>query len=198
MKKLIFTLLVIIIFIPLAKAQKTRFGVTGGVILSNYTTEHMMDFSGGKVSSDQKWGFSVGVTADFPLGKNFSFQPALQFLQKGGSENIMGWTVSTRFNDLELPLNFLYRAPEKNGHFVVGAGPTLAYALSGSEIGKSNGVTHTEKITFGSGDTDMKPFEMGANILAGYEWKEGFFFQANYNIGITDLSNVNISPWKNR
>ena len=113
-----------------------------------------------------------------------------------------GATSNIRFNDLELPLNFIYRAPGTGGHFVAGLGPTLAYALSGRETYKYNGETNSGKIDFGSGDDKLKPLEFGGNMLIGYEWKGGFFVQANYNMGFTSLLNYSQNSgtsnyWKN-
>src|SRR5580765_4027492 len=118
MKNFILTLLVLIALVPFAKAQKASFGVTGG---TTYSQVRLSDAES-KDNTNYLFGLSVGVTADLPLGKNFSFQPALQFLQKGGREksDFNDETITIKLNYLDLPLNFLYRAPGTNGHFVVG------------------------------------------------------------------------------
>jgi hypothetical protein len=190
MKKLIFTLMVSIALAPLAKAQNARFGFTGGGTLGYIS----LKTENGKNSTSTLFGFSAGAVADLPLSSKFSFQPSLEFLQKGGSQSGEGATSDIRLNNLELPLNFIYRAPGKDGHFVVGLGPSLSYSLSGKESDTYNGETSSGKIHFGSGDDELKPLEFCGNVLVGFEWKSGFFLQANYSMGLTSLFNDSQNP----
>ena len=138
-------------------------------------------------------GFNAGIMADVPVGKDFSFQPGLSFLQKGGktSESFFGATISstTSLNYLELPLNFVYKIKSKTGSFLIGAGPCMSYALSGkNKVTDGSGNTESHNIKFGSSDSsDLKRFEFSGNILAGYEFAGGFFASINYNIGLSNL-----------
>ena len=196
MKNFILTLLVLITLFPFAKAQKASFGVTAGTTFSQVR----LSDNESKDNTNYLFGFSAGVTADLPLGKNFSFQPALQFLQKGGREKSDFFgndaTITIRLNYLDLPLNFLYRAPGTNGHFVVGLGPSVSVGLSGKDKISSSDGTEEEDIHFGSGSDHLKAFELGGNILMGYEWKSGFSVQANYNHGLSNNSNDSDTKWK--
>jgi hypothetical protein len=106
-------------------------------------------------------------------------------VQKGASVSSDGDKATVKLNYLEMPLNFVYNAPEKNGHFYAGAGPSLAYGISAKT--KTNGVE--EKGHFGSGPDDVaKPFEMGANVLAGYQFAGGLNITVNYNRGLNNIS----------
>jgi hypothetical protein len=182
MKKLFSMLLVFSAILPAVKAQKATFGFTLG---GTAGTLRIKSETGDASTTSSLVGFSAGVIADLPMGKSFIFQPALQFLQKGGSDDIMGGTLNVRFNDIELPLNFLYRTHGTDGHFVFGLGPTLAYGVGGNYTGKADGETSTAKIEYGSNPDQIKRFEFGGNLVAGYEWKSGFFFQALYNMGFS-------------
>jgi hypothetical protein len=198
MKKLIFTLMILGMGISLASAQETRFGFTAGGTLGQIRT----NTENGKHISDCLVGFSAGVVADFPLSKSFSFQPSLQFLQKGGSESAGDGSDHIRLNYLDMPLNFIYRAPGTGGHFIAGIGPDLSLGLSGTETLKYNGISMSDKINFGSGDNNLKTLEFCGNVLVGYEWKGGFFLQANFNMGFNSLFNDSANPnsteyWKN-
>jgi Outer membrane protein beta-barrel domain len=184
MKKLISTLLVYITLVPLVNAQTAKFGFTAGGTLAWQRNENE---NGVMNTSSTLLGFSVGVVGDIPVGSKFSFQPALSFLQKGQSNSAEEFSASLRLNYLELPLNFIYRAPGTNGHFIVGLGPTLSYGLSGTLSVTDNGVKSSGDVHFGNSQEDYKPFEFGADILAGYEWKSGFFMQAVYNMGFSNL-----------
>lgn len=184
MKKLISTLLVCITLMPLVNAQKAKFGFTAGGTLAWQRNESE---TGVLNTSGTLAGFSAGVVGDIPVGSKFSFQPALSFLQKGQSNSVEGIDFSMRLNYLELPLNFIYRAPGTNGHFIIGLGPTFSYGLSGTVTVTDNGVKSSGDVHFGNSQEDYKPFEMGADILAGYEWKSGFFMQAVFNMGFSNL-----------
>jgi hypothetical protein len=83
-------------------------------------------------------------------------------------------------------LNFLYKTPAGSGSFFGGIGPDLGYGLSGTA--KSGG--ESEDVHFGSSDDDdYKAFEFSGNILAGYEFSNGFFVSANYNHGFSNILN---------
>jgi len=192
MKKLILTLVVFTALMPLAKAQNARFGFTAGATLATYKT----NVDNISATSNSKLGFSVGFTADIPMSSTFSFQPALQFLQKGGKESNGTFDLTTTMNYLELPLNFIYKAPGTGGHFLIGLGPSLAYGLGGTVSASSGGQSESTSLHFG-GDGNLKAFEFGGNILTGYEWNSGFFVQLNYNMGFSNISPDSQSSFKN-
>jgi Outer membrane protein beta-barrel domain len=199
MKKFIFPALVFTVFAaPVVHAQNTRIGFTAGVTMPQIKTE--MDNE--KYKSDSRLGFNLGIMADIPLAEQFSFQPAFHFIQKGGKDNqdISGIAVKYNviLNYLELPLNFVYRSKGEKGHFIAGLGPSLAYGFSGKTKFSANGETENEKIHFGNGDDDdLKPFDLGGNVLAGYESGNGIIVTFNYNMGLINLSPDSQSKWKN-
>jgi hypothetical protein len=61
--------------------------------------------------------------------------------------------------------------------------------LTGKDKFEQGGETIEGDIKFGSNEgDDFKPFEAGANIIAGYEFKGGFLITANYNTGLNNLA----------
>jgi hypothetical protein len=182
------------VLICAVKAQK--FGIQAGATFYSYKGT----FEDVSTKSDTKVAFTAGVTADFPLGTNFSFMPALNFTQKGGQvkDNFEGSDekFNTTFNYLELPLNFVYNAPGSGGNFFIGAGPAIAMGLSGKSKSTTNDA-ESEDINFGSGDDELKALELSANILAGYKFSNGLFVAANYNPGLSDLSNTDPDKFHN-
>jgi hypothetical protein len=182
MKKTSFILISIYAFLNTAQAQSS-FGIAAGATFASYkaTIETI------SITSKTKTGFTVGVVSSFPMGKSFSFQPNLNFLQKGGTLKADGSTDKTTLNYLELPLNFVYNTHSSKGKFFIGAGPSLSFGLSGKDKFEEG----SSKIKFGSDqEDDFKPFEIGINVLAGYQLKNGFFIDANYNAGLNDIANV--------
>lgn len=171
-----------------AYAQKIRIGFTTGVAIANYKSK----VDGNTESGNAKAGFTAGVLADIPAGNHLSFQPALNFVQKGtkDEQTYGGVTekIKLNINCIELPLNFLYNSRGKNGNFFVGAGPSLAFAISGKAKYDDGTNKLSEKIKFGSGDEDfMKPVDLGANFIAGYTLQNGISFCLNYNAGLNNL-----------
>ena len=103
-------------------------------------------------------------------------------MKEEGSEDI------TTLNYIEMPLNFLYNINTPKGKFFMGAGPSLGFGISGKSKWKDGTESGSDDVKFGSGeDDDLKPFEIGANVLAGYLFKGGFMVSTNYNMGLSNL-----------
>jgi hypothetical protein len=172
-----------------AQKQTSSFGITAGVTLPSYKVKQ----EGVSLTGKTKAGFTVGVTTAVPLGQNFGFMPALNFTQKGGKveEEFLGerFTDELTLNYLELPLNFVYNTNSAKGKFFIGAGPSLAFGLSGKDKWESGTEKGSDDIKFGSGeDDDLKAFEAGINVLTGYQFAGGFFIAANYNVGLSNIA----------
>ncbi len=168
--------------------QNTRFGFTAGVSFANYNSK----VDGESDNGNSKVGLTAGVLVDIPLSKNLSFQPAVNFVQKGtkDEQTFGGVTekVSLGTNHIEVPFNFLFNASGNTGNFFIGAGPSLAFGISGKLKYDDGTDSFTEDVKFGSSDDDfMKGFDLGANFLAGYCFPNGLLFSANYNAGLSNL-----------
>jgi hypothetical protein len=185
--KTISTTLVLMILLTTVtvSAQKTSVGFTAGATFSKVKAKA----DNISLSSDFKPGFTAGIIIDVPLSTNLSFQPALNYTQKGGTFKEEGETDKMTLNYLEIPLNFIYSTGANQGFFV-GAGPALSYGLSGKEKFSDPSIVEPTKIKFGSDDEELKPFEFSANIISGYRFAKGFMLSANYNLGLTSLANA--------
>lgn len=195
MKKIILSVALIAGIVTALSAQ-TRFGINAGAVLANLKGEE----GGEEQELDSKIGITAGIRADVALSENFRFRPGLNFVQKGGKEefDFLGTEIksSITLNYLELPLNFVYNAPAGNGKFFIGAGPVFGFGLSGKNKVESGGEEQTEDVNFGDGEDELKSFEFAGNVLAGYECASGLYFQANYNPGFSNLSNMPDSELK--
>jgi len=183
------TLCLFISFISLmnySKAQKTSIGLTAGAAFASYKAK----IESISITPKTKVGLTLGLTSSVSLRKSFSFQPALNFVQKGGNFKQEGTTDKTTLNYLELPLNFVYNTHSSKGKFFIGAGPSLSIGLSGKDKWDDGYSPQTSDIKFGNGDEDdFKAFEAGINFLTGYQFKAGFLLAANYNAGLNNLAN---------
>ena len=187
MKKLLPVVLIIISVN--AYAQKVRVGFTTGISIANYKAK----MGNESQSGNAKAGFTAGILLDLAIGKHLSFQPAINFVQKGtkDEQTISNTTEKVKLttNYIELPLNFLYNSRGRFGNFFIGAGPSFAVAISG-KYKYSDGVNSTdENIKFGSGDDDMmKQVDIGANFLTGFALNNGLMFSVNFNAGLNTLA----------
>jgi outer membrane protein with beta-barrel domain len=185
MKKNLSFFISFILLINYVNAQKTQIGLTAGATLASYKAR----LESVSVTSKTKVGFTAGLTISSPIGKKFAFRPSLNFVQKGGKQTDEGYSEKTTFNYIELPLNFVYNAGTSKGMFFIGAGPSLGIGLSGKDKWHDGTESGSDDIKFGSGDdTDLKSFEAGINVLAGYQFKGGFFVTANYNAGVNNVA----------
>jgi hypothetical protein len=171
-------------------AQNTNFGVTAGAAFANYHAKS----DGEKDNGSSKTGLTVGLFVDVPVSTHFSFQPAVNFVQKGTKDEQTDGGITAKLkmtvNCLEVPLNFIYNAHGSSGNFFIGAGPSLAFSMSGKLKYKDDqGNAVSETLNFGSSEDDaMKGFDLGANFVAGYQFKAGILIAANINAGLSNLA----------
>lgn len=142
------------------------------------------DGDGESMDFDSRAGFTLGYAYRHPICSNFSVQPELNWLQKGGkrSEDYYSGTIS--LNYLEIPIYALYTAKANQGFFG-GIGPSLNFGLSGKikyeddGEGEGSGSSYEEDINFGNGDDDdLKGFAFAINAQAGYLLANGLLFNA--------------------
>ena len=140
--------------------QKIDFGITAGGSFANVHVK----LGPTSVTSDNKAGITAGVFAEMALSGKFSFQPALNFVQKGYNQKMpeIDFKDKLTLNCLELPLNFLFKPEMKKIQFFAGAGPSIAYAISGKEKETENGNTQTYTYKFGNNpdEDDMRPLTL--------------------------------------
>ena len=182
MKKIALTLITIIVITATISAQ-IHFGIKGGLNLASQS----FTSSAGGASTSIRPGFHAGVLLDAPLSESISIQPNLLFSQKGAIFNgTYGFTAT--YNYLELPVNVIYHINKK---FMIGAGPYLGYALSGTQSASQQSID----IVFGSGQA--KRLDFGLNALIGYEIIDGLVISANYSLGLTNIYDNGDVTYKN-
>src|SRR6266496_1068657 len=99
------TLLVLMILLTShSLTAQTKIGVTGGATFANVTAK----LEGISISLKTKTGSTAGLFADCPLSSNFSFQPALNFVQKGYKAKDETESDKVSYSYIEVPLNFVY------------------------------------------------------------------------------------------
>jgi hypothetical protein len=205
MKKIILLALLAIGVAP-AYAQ-TSVGVIGGYNLSSITPK-FYDYD---ITSRSGW--RAGLIADRHLWSKFYLQPQLILNKKGynyafyNPESDISGKAKRQLLYLELQANMLFKQQLRGGKLFAGAGAYLGRGIDGSEKEENryqiNGspvksTTHyvvkyrNEEPEYnpGSGANNIryvKPYDVGLNFVAGYELKNGLFFNATYSIGVNSL-----------
>lgn len=128
----------------------------------------------------------AGATAHIQLGSFFAIRPSLLF--KTGS---MAWaddnTEKIALNRVSIPVPIMYSHVFDNGGILfAGAGPNFMYSLSG----KYKYSSESQKIEFGKGEDEMKPFDMGLQLKGGYQFASGLALNTFFNLGLSNLNNV--------
>jgi Outer membrane protein beta-barrel domain len=152
--------------------DKIRFGIKAGVAIANLK----IDYDPAVTAGDPKFkgGALAGIFLQTPIGKTASFQPELLVIGKGMKENSQNYSYRTDLTYLELPLNLLYKRPSAKGSFFIGGGPAPSFYI-GENV-------------FYSGYQGFKKFDVGINILTGYELPIGFSINLHYTHGLLNIS----------
>lgn len=206
--------------VALAANAQVSFGVHANGIGAGGKMESEVEGETIKFDLKNRFSWKAGAVAFVPIAPNFTIMAQLNLLSKGGkisesySESYEGtdYSIETkmeaRLTYIEVPLNITYSSE----NFWVGAGPSLSYGIGGkstsSFVTKADGkvVESSEeegKVKFdgkadNSDDLHLKALEMGANFTAGYKFNNGLFVQANFNLGLSNISPAENSTWKNR
>lgn len=171
MKKILLLAVLTALGFTNVNAQEIKFGAKGGL---NFAT-----ISGDNTKGvDLVTSFNFGVLSEIPISDKFSFQPEIMYSGQGYS-----------FNDNTIALSYL-NIPLMGKYYVtkglsVEAGPQIGFLLAAKN----------EK-------TDVKDsfntFDFGINFGLGYKLDNGLNFVARYNLGLTDINNVENSSSKNK
>lgn len=185
MKKTILLFISFLLLINILKAQKTDLGVHAFANFASYKSTYD-DIS---TTSDMKVGAGGGMVLSVPIGKHVSFRPELNFVLKGGTDKEDDFKSKVTLNYLELPLNVVYNTNVGSGMFFGGIGPSVGFGLSGTVKSEDGGDEEKEKVNFGNDEEDdLKPLEIGINVIAGYQFMNGFFIDARFNTSLNDLT----------
>jgi len=182
-RMLFFSVIAALFFTVSAFAQSdVTYGVRAGV---NFQNLNGKDSDGDNLDNKLKTGFNVGVNAEVPVGIDFYLQPGLLFSTKGAKYDFQGVETTRTISYLELPVNFLYKPELGDGRLLLGFGPYAAFAVGGKIKGGNTDID----MDFGNEIGETKPFDAGANLLAGYEFSNNFSFQLNAGLGLINMYN---------
>ena len=171
MKKILLLAVVTVLGFANVNAQEIKFGAKGGLNFASISGDNTKGI-------DVVTSFNFGVLSEIPISDKFSFQPELMYSGQGYS-----------FNDNTIALSYL-NIPLMGKYYLtkglsVEAGPQMGFLLSAK-----------------NDKTDVKDsfntFDFGVNFGLGYKLDNGLNFGVRYNLGLTDINNVDNSSSKNK
>ena len=165
-------------------AQNVTFGLRAG---PSFTT------LGGEDGGDGakfRVGFHVGGYASFALSETLSFEPGLQYANKGAKGSDGGISSVIRNGYLDIPLLLKIKAAEK---FYILAGAQPAFLISPAIIVEENG----NKITVNGSDVSglWKGFDFAGVLGLGVELVAGMHLQTTYEHGFVNISEISDSAY---
>ena len=171
MKKNLLVTVITVLGLANVNAQEIKFGTKGGLNLASISGDNAGD-------ADPVTAFNFGLLAEIPISEKFSFQPELMYSGQGYS-----------FNDDTIALNYL-NIPLMGKYYLtkglsLEAGPKIGFLLSAK-----------------NDKTDVKDsfniVDFGVNFGVGYKLDSGLNFGARYNLGLSDINNIDSSSSKNK
>lgn len=169
-----------------------RFGITGGLNLSNITD----------LQSDCRIGFNAGVKVDYGFTNEFYGTSGLIFTQKGAKDEEDGMKAEVNPLYLSIPIYAGYRHNVGNGLSIFGElGPYVAFGIAGKTklTEKESGTELESKTDFFD---SAKNVDAGIGLRAGIEiskfqihlgyeygfckvFDEGSNHNSNFNVGVS-------------
>lgn len=177
MKKLVFVAMATMITMTTLNAQSIKFGAKAGVNFAslNGDTGEILDLK-------TRTSFHVGGVAEIMFSDKFSFQPELLYSAQGTAYEDVDAAIegTLKLDYLNVPLLGKYYVTEG---FSIQAGPQVGLLLSAKSEFEVAGDSQEEDVKDAVSGVDF-----GLNFGLGYKLPSGLFFDARYNLG---LSNVN-------
>lgn len=194
MKKITIALIGLMMISSTSVFAQLSYGVKAGLNFSKMSIK-----ANGENVDDIKFnpGLNLGAFADFSFSDMLALETGLTIEKKGfmmkDEEDVYGGKVKTtsKFNvvyatiPIQARLNF--------GNFYALAGPYIGIGLTGKQKVKVTFDGDTEKdddsIEFGNdaGKSDIKRFDFGLGIGAGYEINDNLGLRLGYDLGIANL-----------
>lgn len=132
-------------------------------------------------------GFDLGLSADIPLNKHWSFRPKAEYSYEGFRPDVNGTAVNIHVAYLSLPLDMVYHSDWISRRFFAGAGPYLARALSGTYTFKGIDTDMGFGNHYASGD-NLRSMDYGIHLMAGLLLDKNFVLGAQAKWGLSNIA----------
>ncbi|MFD2587708.1 porin family protein [Croceitalea marina] len=167
MKNTIYLSFALLLCFSSLSAQDFSFGAKAGANFANVTGDDVEN-------SSSRTGFHLGAVARIGVSEKFGIQPELIYSQQGAKDD--EFDVTLKLDYLNVPV--LADIVVAQG-FSLQVGPQFGININ-SGVEDDNG---------NEGDVeDINSLDLGAALGAQYKLDSGLFFQARYNLGLSDIA----------
>lgn len=193
MIKKIASLVTLSLLLHLAVSAQFRIGPVGGMNFNRQVYKsNTIKYEG---IFRNRLGFHAGVITDLVMTKNLSLQSELLYSLRGGYYKSDRANVTeelqTDLGYFTLPICLTYKIDVRSAHLIASAGPYLSKLLHSQHHFYSNG-KNIENGPYRVGTDDLtdqiKPWDAGLKVKAGFELKKGMYMVAYYDIGSADIN----------
>lgn len=169
MKKRLLITVITVMGLTTSSAQELKFGAKAGLNFATITNDPEDELD---ITSD----VAFGLLAEIPISEKFSFQPELMYSGQGSSAVILSY--------INVPLTGKYYIAKG---LSIEVGPQIGFLLSAENEDTDTDVKNL-----------FKTLDVGLNFGIGYKLNNGLFFNTRYNLGITNISDVEGITTENR
>ncbi|HWV72282.1 MAG TPA: porin family protein [Pseudosphingobacterium sp.] len=184
MKKVLLSITALLFATGVFAQQEMGFGLKAGVNFPKYS------LSDGDFNTGSTTNFHITAFLDAPIATDrFYVQPGISLQGKGAklSQSSVG-TVKQNTMWIEVPVNFVAKFPAADaGKFFLGAGPYVAFGISGKNKYESGWGSAEEDFDFGK-DGSLKGTDFGLNFIGGFEFNNGLMIHGGYGLGLSNLA----------
>ncbi|GAA4278753.1 porin family protein [Aquimarina mytili] len=165
-----------------AQEEKIRFGAKAGLNFASLNGDGISGLSG-------LTSFHIGAVVEVPIAEKLAFQPELVYSSQGyqfdtvvfdGFLGALNVDSTTKLNYINIPIMAKYYVAQG---LSIQAGPQIGILVSAKTKADTAGFSTEVDV-----DDFVKTIDYGVNFGAGYQLDMGLFFDARYNLG---LSNIN-------
>ncbi|PKV51224.1 outer membrane protein with beta-barrel domain [Aquimarina sp. MAR_2010_214] len=187
MRKLLFVVIATFSLGVTAQEENIRFGAKAGLNIANIAGDAVNGIS-------SRTGFHLGAVVEIPISEKFAFQPEVLYSAQGYTmdETVFGIRIegTTKLDYINIPLIAKYYVVKG---LSIQAGPQVGFLVSAKGEVKTAGIEREEDI-----DDFYKSVDLGLGFGAGYQLDMGLFFDARYNLGLSDINDVDGDDDKNQ
>lgn len=161
-------------------SKVVQLGAKGGVNFASVTGD---DFD----SPDSRTSFNAGIVAEVPYSERFSLQAEVFYSGQGFEvEDINVAGVNFDTNKVEYQLDYIQVSLLAKVYLIEGlnvyAGPQIGFKVN-EEIDCESGDVNVDDTML----PEAQDFDFSGTVGAGYKFDNGFFVDARYNYGFSDL-----------
>ncbi|MCG8340312.1 MAG: PorT family protein [Cytophagales bacterium] len=178
MQRIVFTLVVLLLFTEGTKGKEHNFGMKGGLNLA--WTERPGSYS----FPDARIGFHAGTYGTYMLNDAIGLQLEILYSQQGEKRSTLTSTITDKVNYINIPLLYKYHFPQG---FRIYVGPQVSFLVNAKTKIEPNAGSSGVNINRSNTTEDYKKIDVGLVVGIEHMFKAGLTINARYNVGVMGI-----------